>query len=368
MPECKKIFINASTVKYSGGLYIGLDIIRTLIECREFKIMLVCPRIPAYKEFEKLVTIRYVPEFFYFYLFRPILDFIRIRKYINKFNPDKIISLGNLPAVSRFYQIFFHDNAFISGNYKNLIKLGLIQKIRRRIFNSRLKYVDKIIVQTQLEKQNLEISFSDLPVVKVIPPMLPSHLLIKTPIKEYSHVNSGFQKILCLSRYYRHKNIEILYEAAELCYNKLLPVQFIITVDTSQGRKARQLLQKIKKNDFGKRIINIGEIKREHLSAVINKVDAFILPSLVETFGLNCIEAWYFSKPLFIADLPYARHICNDAAVYFDPFDADNLTDQIIKYSNHTPETEKILKNGKEKLNSLSKPEDIIELMKSDRS
>ena len=45
----------------------------------------------------------------------------------------------------------------------------------------------------------------------------------------------------------------------------------------------------------------------------------FVTPSLVESGNLTLVEAMTLGTPIAVADRPYARDLCGDAAVYFDP-------------------------------------------------
>jgi glycosyltransferase involved in cell wall biosynthesis len=52
---------------------------------------------------------------------------------------------------------------------------------------------------------------------------------------------------------------------------------------------------------------------------------ALVMPSLVETVGLPMLEAASLGVPVIAADRPYARDVCGDAALFFDPLDPLDL-------------------------------------------
>jgi len=56
---------------------------------------------------------------------------------------------------------------------------------------------------------------------------------------------------------------------------------------------------------------------------------ALVMPSLVETVGLPMLEAASVGTPVVAADRPYARDVCGDAALYFDPLDPESLARQL---------------------------------------
>ena len=52
---------------------------------------------------------------------------------------------------------------------------------------------------------------------------------------------------------------------------------------------------------------------------------AVVLPSLAETVGLPLLEAASVGTPAIVADRPYAREVCADGAMFFDPRHADDF-------------------------------------------
>ena len=360
----KRVFINASTVKISGGLYITLDIISVLTNNSDVIIKIVCPDIGPFRKFKEKAEIQYVPRYFFYYFFRPLLDYWWLNKQIKLFQADLVVSLSNLPARVKCKQVFFHDNAFMSIHDLRKLhlspKLKLINSIRRFIFKNRIKFIDRLIVQTKLEnKRMIERYGSKLPVV-VLSPMLLSHLTINIDFKLFEETRKNNILIGCLSRYFEHKNLEILIDAAKLCDEQNLPYRFIITIDKNQGWGARRMIHKIYKSNFSGRITNIGKVRRKNVSAFVSSVDALILPSLLETYGLNCIESWYHEKPLFIADRDYSREVCENAALYFRSFDARSIIRILNEYFNENKSEFNIISAGKEKILHLSQPDDII--------
>ena len=55
----------------------------------------------------------------------------------------------------------------------------------------------------------------------------------------------------------------------------------------------------------------------------------FVFPSLVESFGHPLVEAMAAGLPIAASDIPVHREVCGDAAIYFDPFDPNELADRI---------------------------------------
>ena len=47
--------------------------------------------------------------------------------------------------------------------------------------------------------------------------------------------------------------------------------------------------------------------------------------SLAESFGFPLVEAMWIGLPIICPDLPYARTLCGEQAIYFDPNNVDSL-------------------------------------------
>ena len=58
--------------------------------------------------------------------------------------------------------------------------------------------------------------------------------------------------------------------------------------------------------------------------------DALLFLSKEESFGFPLIEAMYLGLPIVCPDLPFARALCGDDAIYFDPNDIESLRLAII--------------------------------------
>ncbi len=68
----------------------------------------------------------------------------------------------------------------------------------------------------------------------------------------------------------------------------------------------------------------LSALSREELAQAYQLAGALVLPSLTETVGLPMLEAMRVGVPVAAADRPYAHAVCEDAAEWFDPLDADS--------------------------------------------
>ncbi|MBN2522481.1 MAG: glycosyltransferase [Bacteroidales bacterium] len=368
MPNQKKIFINASTVKISGGLILAQNIVSALMNNSSFKLLITCPHDKFYQQLEgynsKFIK---VPDWMLGRLSRFFHDYFWLPYQIKKFCPDIVFTLGNIPAVTKCVQIYLHDNPYITERFLTKIPLSFytlsIHFLRRYITYMRMKYVDCIIVQTTYQKVMLKAKLKREIPIKVIRPGIPDHFKFKSSKVLNNKIKSNYYKVACLSRYFEHKNIEILYEAAMHCNQQDLPIQFILTIEKEHGKKSKKLIERIKNNNQNNHILNVGEIEKENVAFFMHSIDALILPSFFETFGMNCIDAWYFKKPYFVADTQSLRSSCNEAAIYFNPESAQSIINSIVPVLVNKAGMKEIQRKGKEQLLELPKWENYVKIL-----
>jgi glycosyltransferase involved in cell wall biosynthesis len=369
MDRRKKIFINASTVLFSGGLILSQSIIETLIAEDCFEITITCPRYGPYKDFEtKHSLIKVVPPWMLHRLLRWVHDCFWLPVICRRENPDLVLTLGNLPARTHYKQIFLHDNPFLIEKNLSYIPLSItslfIHKFRCILTLQRMSFVNLILVQTEYQKQGLNLIINGDKPIKVLTPHIP---IIRNPNQTYKFpifpLNNKI-KILCLSRYYEHKNIEKLFEVAQIIKAMGLPFIIYLTISKNHGKKARQLIKSINTGNFNDILINIGHSHHNNVPGIVNQVDAIILPSLLESFSLSCIEAWKYRKPLFTSNLDSLKSSCGKAAFYFNPFSASDILKCLTDAYKNPDQISTIINEGDKRLNELSKWSEYSALIK----
>lgn len=89
----------------------------------------------------------------------------------------------------------------------------------------------------------------------------------------------------------------------------------------------------IKKSVFvaknAKDIIATGYIPDDHLPELYQGASAFVLPSLVEGFGLIGAEAQASGIPVAASDIPVLREVLGSGALYFNPRDPEDMAEKI---------------------------------------
>ena len=68
----------------------------------------------------------------------------------------------------------------------------------------------------------------------------------------------------------------------------------------------------------------------------------------------------HFGTPILTSDLDFARVVCEDAAVYFDPWDAACVKDAIVQLKNDAALRERIVAKGRARLETMVRSWDQV--------
>lgn len=82
------------------------------------------------------------------------------------------------------------------------------------------------------------------------------------------------------------------------------------------------------------------------------------LPTLLECFSASYAEAMVMKKPILTSDLGFAHTVCNDAAIYFNPDDANDVADKIIYLMNSPEKQSDLITKGLAQLKQFGSAED----------
>jgi glycosyltransferase involved in cell wall biosynthesis len=174
--------------------------------------------------------------------------------------------------------------------------------------------------------------------------------------------HDGEIRFLTLTSYYPHKNIEIIPGLIEeLDKRGHSNVRFILTLPPS-------VFKNIFRNYDTSRIINVGTVKPEECPTLYNESDYMFLPSLAECFSASYPEAMVMKKPIITTGLSFAKSICGDAAMYYEPMDAKSAAEIIDSLIKNIPLQKALIKNGLERLKKFDNADErarkILELCK----
>jgi len=352
------IFINGLKSKTGGGKSILNNYLTLLKESNsKDKFIVLTPDKNIYEkytsEFIIIIDIKALYKNNAFFL---ILYYFIIPKILRDYTIDLIFNLGDIPIPTKIPQLYLFDWAYgvspKSIAWKKMDSRSyLIRKVKLYLFKTYIKYATIVIAQTKTMKRRLESTYG-LNNIIVVPNAvsienrnggIPFNFKFpKTPIK-----------LLCLTYYYSHKNLEIFIPLAKQIKIKALPFCIVITIHESQHKRSKNMLNKIKTENLEDVIINVGPIEMEHIPSLYMQCDALLLPTLLESFSGVYVEAMFHKKTILTSHFDFAYDVCNTAAYYFDPLSVESILNSIIEaFSNENVRQKNIL-DGKQRLNEL---------------
>lgn len=158
--------------------------------------------------------------------------------------------------------------------------------------------------------------------IAVVPNNCADHYLRREAIAERPSIHERLN-ILCLSAYYKHKNLEIIPHVAKELQD-LLPgreVRFILTLPVD-SHGLRNILSRAAVLGVEDRIVNVGPVPVAQGPELYRSCQMLFLPSVLETFSANYPEAMAMGLPIVTTNLSFARDVCGEAGIYFEPMNA----------------------------------------------
>ena len=337
----KKIIIcvNGVSSRSGGGLSILTNLVASfaLLKNKKFIFFVLVPiNFPInFKdkfEYPKHIKIIRFPLPSYLNFLYPLLNITILPWLICKLKCHVLLNLSDIPMPIKVKQIFLFDWAYAA--YPEKINLStmpvssfLKRKLKFYLFFHYSRCIDICIVQTEIFKKKLGMLYK-IPHIEVMNNAVSLDKI--SDLRNKFILGSGY-KLLYLTHYYSHKNIEILLPLAKEILSRDLDIKLITTLDPKEHKNAQNFLNEIASNNLSSVILNIGTVKMSDVPKLYNSVDAIIMPSLLESFSGTHIEALYYGKNIFTSDLDFAHSACKNAAYYFNPHSHLDILETIVQ-------------------------------------
>lgn len=356
-----RIAVLAHALRVGGGLSVGQNLVSRLLRTkRPHKFLMVLPEVEDYQNLQLPKERAAV----YFYprrgghAGRMLFDSFQLRRRLHAFQPDAVIGLGNRTqkvgcAITALYcqdsHLFYPEKHF-AGESRSRKWLKRFQAMR---LAHDLKFAELLLCQTHVARQRLLERYSFRGKVLIAPNALSLQTLatncdgkVPTQIRPYG---DRF-RLFCLTRYYPHKNLEIILEILKRLGTESKELLFVLTIDADQHPHARKLLHRLKATKFNRSVLNVGPLPQEKLGAYYRACHAYFLPTLLESHSGAYLEAMHFGCPILTSNLDFARASCGDAALYFDPWNCDDVVESIRKVMGNEALREHLRRQGKARL------------------
>lgn len=368
-----KLIINTTNLRMGGALQVAYSLLDEFrrYEEHEYHIFLSA-QLSAIIE-----HIKYPPNF-HFYPFKQsptdtplsMLTFGRkLSALERKIKPDIVFTVfgpalwhPKAPHLVGFANVILFDDAPYTQRILLSTLMGRIKyHIRRKLTLRQVKREGDIFwLETELAKQKLVrstgIASENITVVSNNYGPAFEKALKTSPEQKAQY------SFIYITTYYPHKNLELLNKLIPILRERKINCVFHLTLkhtdfkQTFPGLQADVMLK------------NHGPQKPEDCPALYTHADALFCPTFLEFFTAAYPEAMAMERPILTSDLDFAHDICEDAALYFDPFDPQAAADAIEKLIKNPDLGQKLVENGKKRLKSFEtaaqRAEKLLKVMK----
>lgn len=367
-----RIAVVAHSLRTAGGLSVGKNIVSSLQRLApQNTYLFLLPENAGYERLgldESRHQIVYHAKKFGI-AGRFIFDAFQLKRIVRKFKPDVVLCLANQGAgVKSFPQaILCHDPHLFypvkhyaaETSYRKLLKAYMKQRLACDLNHTQL-----LLCQTPVAERRMKETFGYTGKTALCPNAVSKFAAIDdeadAAIPEKLAPYKDKFKLFCLTRYYPHKNLESIAAMYEKYRDELRGTAVIITVEKGQHRKGDKFLRDIERRGLNNSIINVGLLQQQELAGYYHACQALFLPTLLESFSGTYIEAMHFGLPILTSDLDFAREVCGQAAVYFDPWNVESIKDTVLRLKNNPQLSQELIARGKEELQSKFLPWDEI--------
>lgn len=329
-----KILINTTNLKVGGALQVAISFIYECINFDEHEYFIfLSPSI------SKEIKQNLFPKNFRFYEFKNPSRFIlfdstikELDKEEEKINADIVFSVfgptywkpkaKHIMGFANGLYLYEESPYFNSFSIIEKLKFNLKKEYHRILLKNNANFY---ILQTE-DMKNRFSKFIDVDENKmaVVSSRHDSVFENKAAdLKLLPKKSSDEFWFVTISAYYPHKRLDLINELVPIIKHEQLNIKFVLTVSDD-------IIEK-KFSNSKEYIINLGAVKLEDCPYVYSKCDALFLPTLIESFTASYPEAMIMKKPILTSHYSFAKTVCKDAALYFDPYNRDDIMAQIRK-------------------------------------
>jgi len=276
-------------------------------------------------------------------------------KVVRDWKPDVVFNMANrgmaLPPCPQATLIQDSHLLYPFGQFGRIsLKQRLVFFYHRRHLRRSLKRTQVVFCQTKVARDRLWRMYGRA----INAELCPNHVSVFTsqpsecsavPISLAAYQNRFI--LFVLTRYYPHKNLEIIPEVFRRFSRELHNVLALLTISPDESRQAKKMLERVRTWKLEDKIVTIGPLRQDQLSAFYLHTDCLFLPTLLESFSGTYIEAMRYGRPIITSNMDFARVVCGAAAEYFNPLDPESIFAAILRVRDDRSRRDQLVAAGK---------------------
>jgi glycosyltransferase involved in cell wall biosynthesis len=368
-----KILINCSTLKKGGVLQVGHSFVSECFKRSDHEYYFILSstlakdfQIPMKQEDKRVFTYDTRPSVF--------LSLTGKEKYLNRLlaqiDPDVVFTVfgpsywkPDRPHLVGFAKAgyFYPDSPFVQQMpFFRKLKVQVLKLFHMYDFKN---FNQAIVTETSDTSQRLA---GLLPAKKIFTVSNTYNQIFNEPEKwEKGVLLPDFDGVTMLSitANYRHKNLSIIPQVIDYLreHHPRLNFRFVLTLK-------REDYQDIEEK-HARHILFLGRVSIYEAPALYKQSDFMFMPTLLECFSATYPEAMKMENPVLTSDMPFARAVCGEAAIYFDPQSPASIGEAIYSLASSEALRSEMIERGRKRLETFetatSRAQKYIEILKN---
>lgn len=135
--------------------------------------------------------------------------------------------------------------------------------------------------------------------------------------------------IFYIGRLEKKKNISTLIEAFALLKHNHPEIKHKLVLVGTASYGFDEIKYNISEYNLEREVMMTGWIDEKSIPDIYNLAEAFVFPSNYEGFGIPLLQAMACGTPIVASDIAPVREVVGEAALLFDPSDAQDMADKI---------------------------------------
>lgn len=337
------VVVSATNLFLGGPLTVGRELVRALrssdrLARGDLRVIVFCHRRDLYADIPAHPNLEWIekPRVRRNWLVRLFYEYLWFRLWSRRRDIDLWISLQDVtPNVRAAHRaVYCHNPApFHRGPHRWLLdpRFEVFRLVYGLFYRINLAKNDYAIVQQQWMRDELARRYGRATSTTIVAhPVHSSDAAAADPRQPPQRVPNAPLRILYPVFPRSAKNHELLIDAMQQLRD--LPIELTLTFTGDETRYARMIRRTA---EAAHNIRFTGFLTQTELQREYERADVLVFPSTLETWGLPLSEFRRFGKPIFAADLAYARETLAGypRSVFFDAESPASLAQLLRAYS-----------------------------------
>lgn len=244
------------------------------------------------------------------------------------------------------YVVTIHD--LIHLKYPEYLKNAIARRYAKMLMRHAVYHAEHIFTVSEYSKKDL-IDYFHIPEDKItVTYNAADHQFHRKKSEKVEYLRSKYhiandkKIILYVGNLKPHKNLKTLLEA----YTKLKHQSRYILILVGKAFEHNRTRDTELRYGIKSGVITTGTVDNETLVDLYNIADLFVLPSLYEGFGIPPLEAMACGTPVICSSTSSLPEVVGNAALLFDPRNADELAQCIERLSEDTTLYSELVERG----------------------